>query len=49
MDTVDAVRAKRRYEKTRDKYQRKIDRLLPKIHDLSVRRERLKAEGVGKG
>jgi len=47
-ETVDPLKARERYEKLRDRAERKIDRLLPKIKALTNRREELKhARGKG--
>lgn len=46
-NTVDPIGAKKRYEKTRSKYERKIDKVLPKIHALTIQREELKSAGKG--
>lgn len=48
-DTVDPVRARERYEKARAKYERRIDRLVPKIKALTTRRAELKSRRSGKG
>lgn len=41
-ETVDKDRAEKRYEKTRTRYTRKIEKLQPKIRDLTVERSELK-------
>jgi len=43
MDTLDPVKAKERFERIRTKVERRIDRLVPKIRTLTVRRAELKA------
>jgi len=49
LDTVDPVKAKRKYERIRAKYERKIRRLSPKIKALTIRRSEIKGERVAKG
>jgi hypothetical protein len=48
-ETVDPVRARERYERLRLKYERRIERIVPKIRALTDRRERLKRGHAGKG
>jgi len=42
-ETIDKEKAHRRLEKIRTKYSRKIERLMPKIRELTHRRAELKA------
>lgn len=46
---MDPVKAKRKYERFRAKYERKIKRILPKIRALTIRRSELKDRRVTKG
>ncbi len=48
-DTADPAKAKSRYEKIKAKYERKIDRLQPKVKRLTHQREELKGEHPAKG
>ena len=43
------MKAKKRYEKARAKYDRKIERLQPRIRTLLTERARLKGERIAKG
>src|SRR3989304_1980278 len=49
LDTVDPVKAKARFEKAREKYERKIHRLMPKIKALTDLRAELKGDRGAKG
>ena len=46
---MDPVKAKERYEKLRAKYDRRIDRIQPKIRSLTNLRAELKAGRTAKG
>jgi len=48
-DTVDPAKAKRKFERIRAKYERKIEKLQPKVKALTIRRAKLKGEGAAKG
>jgi len=48
-ETLDAVKAKERFEKTRAKFERKISKLQPKIKRLTHLRAELKGEASTKG
>ncbi len=48
-DTADPVKAERKFKKTKAKYERKIEKLSPKIKQLTIRREELKDRHAAKG
>ena len=48
-NTADPVAAEKKFKKIRAKYERKIERLQPKIKQLTVRREELKGRHAAKG
>jgi hypothetical protein len=48
-NTADPVKADRRFKKIRAKYERKIEKLQPKIKQLTIRREELKGRHAAKG
>ncbi len=48
-NTADPVKAERRFDKTKDRYERKIEKLQPKIKALTLRRAELKGRGATKG
>jgi len=48
-NTADPVAAERKFKKTKGKYERKIEKLQPKIKQLTVRREELKNRHAAKG
>lgn len=48
-DTADPVRAEKKFKKLKGKYERKIEKLQPKIKLLTARREELKNRHVAKG
>ncbi len=48
-NTADPVAAEKKFEKVRGKYERKIEKLQPKIKKLTIRREELKGHHAAKG
>ncbi|HYM39237.1 MAG TPA: hypothetical protein VEY12_03695 [Thermoplasmata archaeon] len=48
-NTADPVKAERRFKRAKGKFDRKIERLQPKIKQLTLRREELKDRGAAKG
>ena len=48
-NTADPVAGEKRFKKVQAKYERKIEKLSPKIKQLTIRREELKHRGVAKG
>ena len=48
-DRANPTRAEARYRKVKDKYERKIDKLLPKIKRLTALRNELKGRPATKG
>lgn len=49
MNTADPEKARKKYEKIKAKYERKIDRLQPKLKELTIRRAELKGQHPTKG
>ncbi len=48
-NTADPVKAEKKFKAVRAKYERKIEKLQPKIKQLTIRREELKGRGATKG
>lgn len=48
-NTADPVKAEKKFKKTKAKYERKIEKLQPKIKQLTIRREELKGRHSAKG
>lgn len=48
-NTADPVKAERKFKKTKEKYERRIEKLGSKIKLLTSRREELKERGAAKG
>ena len=48
-DTADPVAAEKKFKKLQGKYERRIEKLQPKIKLLTQRREQLKHRGAAKG
>ena len=48
-NTADPVRAQKKFEKIKAKYDRKIERLQPKVKELTLRRAELKERHTAKG
>ncbi len=48
-NTADPVKAERKFKKIKQKYETKIEKLNPKIKQLTIRREELKDRGATKG
>ncbi len=48
-NTADPVKAERKFQKVKEKYDRKIEHLQPKIKQLTIRREELKDRHAAKG
>ncbi len=49
LDTVDPVKARKKYEKVKAKVERKIKKISPKIKALTNRRAELKGDRAAKG
>ncbi len=48
-DTADPVKAEKKFKKLKAKYERRIEKLQPKIKQLTNRREELKNRHIAKG
>ncbi len=48
-NTADPVAAEKRFHRLQDKYERRIEKLQPKIKRLTIRREELKGHHAAKG
>ncbi len=48
-NTADPVAAEKRFKKAQAKYERRIEKLQPKIKRLTIRRAELKEHGATKG
>lgn len=48
-DTADPVKAEKKFKKLKAKYERRIEKLQPKIKQLTIRREELKNRHATKG
>jgi len=48
-NTADPVKAEKKFKKTKAKYERKVEKLQPKIKALTSRREELKGRHAAKG
>ena len=48
-NTADPVAAEKKFKKVQAKFERKIEKLQPKIKQLTIRRERLKGHHPAKG
>lgn len=44
MNTVNPEKARRKFEKVKAKYERKIDKLQPQVKQLTIRRSEMKGE-----